>query len=162
MQNGSKNRVFLRFRKKRSLFRPKKHRLKKPPKFSFFERGQSMAFVKKWRFLILRFYAKKIKKQCFVKVPKEKKPFQTIKTSAQKTTTIGIFSKGLVDGFCQKNGDLLIFSFHAKWIKKQCFFKVSKEKKPFQTKKTSAQKSTKFCIFSKPLVHGFCPKMDIF
>ena len=30
---------FLRFRKKESLFRVKEHRLKKPPKFAFFQRG---------------------------------------------------------------------------------------------------------------------------
>ena len=40
------------------------------------------------------------------------------------------FSKGLVHGFCQKNGDLLIFCFHAKGIKKKWFVKVPKEKKP--------------------------------
>ena len=42
--------------------------------------------------------------------------------------------------------------------KKKCFFKVPKEKKPFQTKQTSVQKTTKICIFSKGLVHGFCKK----
>ena len=93
---------------------------------------------------------------------KEKKSFQTIKTSAQKTTKIFIFSKGLVHGFCQKNGDFFIFSFCAKWIKKKCFGKVPKEKKPFQTKKTSAQKTTNICIVSKGLVSPwFLSKMEI-
>ena len=154
------------------------------------------------------FYAKQVKKQCFLKVLKEKKLFQTKKTWAQKTPQNGVFTKGLVHGLCKKNGDfyslvfmhcglrkrafsrfrkkrslfrqknvgsknhqnmhcfkgvspwflaknggLLILTFYSKWNKKQCFLKIPKEKKPFQSKKTSAQKSTKICIFSKGLVH---------
>ena len=34
--------------------------------------------------------------------------------------------------FWSKNGDYLIFSFfYAKWMRKECFMKAQKEKKPF-------------------------------
>ena len=38
------------------------------------------------------------------------------------------FFKGVSPWFLSKNGDFLIFSFYAKWIKKKCFVKVPKEK----------------------------------
>ena len=62
--------------KKEDFFRAKDHRLKKPRKFAFVK-GVSRCFFfqKNGDFLIIRFYAKWIKKKCFVKVPKEKKPF---------------------------------------------------------------------------------------
>ena len=40
------------------------------------------------------------------------------------------FFKGVSPWFLSKNGDFLIFSFYAKWIKR-VFFEVPKEKKPF-------------------------------
>ena len=60
------------------------------------------------------------------------------KHQLKKPPKIFIFSKRLVHGFCQKMEIFLMFSFYAKWIKKKCFFKVPKEKKPFQSKRTSA------------------------
>ena len=57
-----KNNCFLKFPTKRSLLRAKKHRLKKPPKFAFFSNWLVHGFVKKWRSLILSFYAKRYKK----------------------------------------------------------------------------------------------------
>ena len=118
--------------------------------------------LKNGDFLIPTFYAKWTNKQCFLKVPKQKNPFQTIKTSAQKNHQTLHFFKGVSPWFLLKNGDFLIPTFYAKWTKKQCFLKVPKEKKPFQTIKTSAQKTTKICIFSKGLVHGFCQKIESF
>ena len=41
------------------------------------------------------------------------------------------FFKGVSPWFLSKNGDFLIFSFYAKLIKKKCFVKVPKEKRPF-------------------------------
>ena len=104
----------------------------------FFKEVSPWFLSKNGDFLIFSFYAKQVKKKCFGKVPKEKKFFQTTKPSAEKTTKICMFSKGLVHGFCQKTGDFLIFSFYAKWINKKCFLKARKEKKFFWTKKTSA------------------------
>ena len=67
-----------------------------------------------------------------MRVPKEKKPFWTTKKiGSKKPPKFAFFSKALVHGFCQKNGDFLIFSFYAKWMKKKCFLKVPKEKKFF-------------------------------
>ena len=42
-----------------------------------------------------------------------------------------LFFKEISLWFLSKKGDFLIFSFYAKWIKKKCFLKVPKEKKPF-------------------------------
>ena len=41
------------------------------------------------------------------------------------------FFKGVSPWFLSKNGEFLILSFYAKWIKKKCFLKVPKQKKPF-------------------------------
>ena len=46
----------------------------------------------------------------FLKVPKEKKPFQTIKISTQKPRKFDFF-KGVSPWFMSKNGDFLMFSF---------------------------------------------------
>ena len=42
-----------------------------------------------------------------------------------------------------------MFSFYALWIQEQCLLEVTKEKKLFEAQKTSAQKTTKNCIFTK-------------
>ena len=109
------------------------------------------------------FYAKRIKKQCYLKVPKENKPFQRKRTSAQKTTTICIFSKGLVHGFCQKNGDFLILSFYAKWIKKQSFFlRFRKKRSLFRGKEHWLKKPTKFAFFQRGQSMLFVKKLKFF
>ena len=117
-----------------------------------------MVFVKKGDFLIFSFYAKWIKKKCFLKVPKEKRSlFRAKKHRLKKPPKIFIFSE-VSPWFLSKNGDFLIFSFYAKLIKKKCFFKVPKEKKPFQSKRTSAQKTIKICIFFKLVSPWFLSK----
>ena len=60
-----------------------------------------------------------------------KEAFLEKKASAQKTTKICIFLKGVSPWFLSKNGDFLIFSFYAKWIKKRGFLKVARKKKLF-------------------------------
>ena len=67
----------------------------------------------------------------FFQGSERKEAFLDQKTSAQKTTNFCIFLKRLVHGFFSKNGDFLILSFYAKLIKKKCFLKVPKQKKPF-------------------------------
>ena len=59
------------------------------------------------------------------------------------------FFKGVSPWFLAKNGDFLMFSFYALWIQEQCLLEVTKEKKLFEAQKTSAQKTTKNCIFTK-------------
>ena len=41
------------------------------------------------------------------------------------------FFKEVSPWFLSKNGDFLIFSFYANWMKKKCFLKVPKKKRPF-------------------------------
>ena len=72
------------------------------------------------------------------------------------------FFKGVSPWFLSKNGDFLIFSFLAKWMKKKCFFEGSERKEAFLEQKTSAQKTTKTFIFSKRLVRVFFKRMEIF
>ena len=88
-----------------------------------------------------------IKIESFVRFWKEKKPFQTIKTSVQTTPEICIFANGLVFGFCQKTYFFPSFVF-SKMDKKKRFVKVLKEKKLFKNIKTSVQKKpSKFAFF---------------
>ena len=107
---------------------------------------------------IFCFYGKLIQKICFVKFSKQTKPFNTIKTSVQKAWKICIFFPWLL---C-KNGDFSIFCFYAMQIKIESFVRFWKEKKPFQTIKTSVQTTPEICIFAKGLVFGFCQKTQIF
>ena len=107
---------------------------------------------------IFCFYGKLIQKICFVKFSKQTKPFNTIKTSVQKAWKICIFFPWLL---C-KNGDFSIFCFYAMQIKIESFVRFWKEKKPFQTVKTSVQTTPEICIFAKGLVFGFCQKTQIF
>ena len=97
-----------------------------------FFKGVSPWFLSKnGDFLIFSFVAKWMKKKCFFEGSERKEAFLEQKTPAQKTTKICISSNGLFDGFCQNLEMFLFFSFYAKWIKKKCFVKVLKEKKPF-------------------------------
>ena len=50
MHYGLRKRVFSRFRKKRSFFRPQKHRLKNHQNFHFFKGVNPPFLSKKWRF----------------------------------------------------------------------------------------------------------------
>ena len=159
----TKKSVFSRFQKKRSLFRRNKHLFKKPPKYAFFQRGLVHGFCKKkWRFFILYFLFKMDQGKVFCEGFERKEAYLDHKVIGTKRHQNLHFFKEVSPQFLSKNGRFLIFSFYAKWIKKKCFVKVPKEKKPFQTIKTSAQKTTLICIFSKDLVHGFGQKMVIF
>ena len=90
------------------------------------------------------------KKGVFLKVPNKKGAFLEKKNIGSKNhQNFAFFSKGLVHGFCQKMEIFLIFSFYAKLIKRKCFLKVPKEKKPFRTKEHRLKKSPTFCIFFK-------------
>ena len=66
----------------------------------------------------------------FCKGFERKEAFLDQKESAQKTTKICLFLKGLVHGFCQKMEILLNF-FYAKWIKKKGFVKFMERKEAF-------------------------------
>ena len=90
-----------------------------------------MVFVKKWRFFNPYFLCKMEQEIVFFEGSERKEAFLDQKKSAQKTTKICIYFKVVSAWFLSKNGDSLIFSFYAKWIKEKCFLKARKEKKPF-------------------------------
>ena len=79
----------------------------------------------------LKFLWKTDQEIVFCDAYKGKEAFLDHKTSAQKTTKIFIFFEKVSAWFLSKNGDFLILSFYAKWIKKKCFLNSRKEKKPF-------------------------------
>ena len=99
---GIKKQFSAKVWKEKKIFWTIKYRLKKQRKLVFFQRGQSMVFVKKWRFFNLQFLCKRDQEVVFCEGLEGKKDFLDHKISTQKTTKIGIFSKGLVHGFCQK------------------------------------------------------------
>ena len=82
------------------------------------------------------FYAKWIKKKCFLNFLKEMKPFWTIKRCVENNPKFAFFQKGLAHGFCQKMEIFFIFCFYANCSKKKSFEKFLKEKKFFQTIKS--------------------------
>ena len=98
----------------------------------------------------------------FFEGSERKEAFLDQKNIGSKNHKNFYFFQNVSPWFLSKNGHFLILSFYAKWIKKKCFSNSRKEKKPFKTIITSAKKTTKICIFSKGLVHGFCQKMEIF
>ena len=99
-----------------------------------------------------------------MKAEKEKKPVWSKKTSAQKTTKIFIFSKGLVHGSCQtmENFECLVFMQNGS-IRRDFFVGCVGKEAFLDHKKTGSKKNTKkLAFFSKGFVHGFCQKMEIF
>ena len=90
-----------------------------------------MVFVKKWRFFNLKFLCKMDQEKVFFEGSETKEAFLDQKNVSSKINQNLLFSNWLVHGFCQKTGDFLILTFYAKWMKKKCFLKVSKEKNPF-------------------------------
>ena len=142
-------------------FYTKKTSTEQTIKICNFQRDQSMVFVKKWRFFNLQFLCKIGEEKVFFEGSERKEAFLDLKNIGLKKHQNFHFFKGVSPWFLSKNGDVLIFTFYAKQIKKQCFLTVPKEKKPFQIIKTWAQKTTKICIFTNGLVHGFCEEMEI-
>ena len=101
------------------------------------------------------------RKMSFTIFYNEKIPFQGIKTKSSKGLKIEIFPEGLTHGFGPKIAIFLNFSFQAIQARKISFTIFQNEKTPFQAKKTTSSKSRKIDIFTKGLIHGFCPKMTI-
>ena len=67
----------------------------------------------------------------FFEASESKEAFLDQKNIGSKNHQNLHFFKGVSPWFSSKNGDFLILSFYAKWIKKKCFLRVPKEKKPF-------------------------------
>ena len=65
-------------------------------------------------------------KRCFFEGSERKETFLEVKNIGSKNhQNFEIFFKGLSPWFLSKNGDFLIFSFYAKWMKKKVFFEGS-------------------------------------
>ena len=69
------------------------------------------------------------------------------KTSAQKTTQNFHFFKEVSPWFLSKNGDFLMFSFYAKWIKKKFFLRFRKKRSLFRAKEHRLKKPPKLAFF---------------
>ena len=72
-----------------------------------------------------------------------KKAFLDQKNIGSKNHQNFHFFKGVCPWFLSKNGDFLIFSFYAKWIKRKCFFEGSERKEAFLDHKNIDSKTMK-------------------
>ena len=69
------------------------------------------------------------------------------------------FFKGVSPWFLSKNGDFLIFSFVAKWMKKKCFFEGSERKEAFLEQKNTGPKKHENLHFFKRVIRWFLSKL---
>ena len=77
--------------------------MKKVKKIEVLQRGQSMVFVKKWRFSIVCVFLQNKAKKMFRDIPDGKECFLDKKSKVlKKFQKIPIFAKGVVYGFHQK------------------------------------------------------------
>ena len=90
-----------------------------------------MVFVKKRRFFNPWCLRKVDQEKVFFEGSERKETFLDHKNMGLKNHQNLHFFKGVSPWFLSKNGHFLIFSFYGKWIKRKCFLKVLKEKKPF-------------------------------
>ena len=69
------------------------------------------------------------------------------------------FFKGVSPWFLSKNGDFLIFSFVAKWMKKKCFFEGSERKEAFLEQKNTGPKNHENLHFFKRVIRWFLSEL---
>ena len=82
---------------KKSFLDYKKQRVKKVKKSGFFQRSQSMVWVKnlKYSYVVVFFFARSASKMCLTLFQKVKKHFQTIKNRKfKKSKKSGFFQRG--------------------------------------------------------------------
>ena len=92
----------------------------------------------------------------------KKRLFLAITTRSSNSGKIGIFPKGLTDGFGQKMAFFPWF-FLGNIVQENVFCHILERKKPpFWAIKARSSKGPKIDIFPKGLTHGFGPKMSIF
>ena len=124
-----------------------------------------MVFVKKWRYFNLQFLCKIGREKVFFEGSERKKAFLDQKNIGLKNyQNLNFFKSGQSMVFV-KNGDFLIFSFHTKLkqVKKKCFSKDPKEKKPFYTIKNIGSKNhPKFSFFQRGQSMVFVKKWRFF
>ena len=91
----------------------------------------------------------------------EKTSFQAIKTTSSKSRKIGIFPKGLTQGFGPK---MVLFPtfFLGNIGQENVFYDILERKNAFLGYKNKKFKSRKIDIFQKGLTHGFGSNMAMF
>ena len=72
---------------------------------------------------------------------KGKEAFLVDKNIGSKNHPNFHFFKEVSPWFLSKNGDFLMFSFYANWMKKKCFLKVPKKKEAFLEQKNIGSKN---------------------
>ena len=133
------------------------------PSNSHFSKGVSPWFFPKIEiFACFFFQAEFIEKRHSVKFEKENEEFLDYKKIDLKRLQGLHFSKGVSPWFLSKIDIFLPFAFMQNASRKIYWWSSRKKMKTFLTLKTSIYKSPKICIFPKRLIHGFCPKLDIF
>ena len=149
--------------KEKKCFKTKKTSAQKTTNICIFLRRLVHGFCQKMDIFNLTFLCKTDQEIVFCNGYKGKEAFLDHKNIGSKNHPNLHFFKEVSPWCLLKNGDFLIFSFYAKWIKNKCFSKVRKEKKAFlDQKKIWSKKPPKFAFFLGGLVHGFCQKMEIF
>ena len=140
-----------------------KTRSSKSRKIAIFPNGFTHGFGAKLAIFPTSFFQPiQSRKMCFTIFQNETRPFFSLKTRGSKSRKIGLFVKGLTNGFGPK---MVIFPtsfFGAKQARKMSFTIFYKEKTPFQPLKSRRSKSRKIDIFPKGLTQGFGSKRDNF
>ena len=85
----------------------------------------------------------------FFEASESKEAFLDQKNIGSKNHQNLHFFKGVSPWFSSKNGDFLILSFYAKWIKKKCFFEGSERKEAFLDHKNMGSKNHQNLHFFK-------------
>ena len=149
MHYGLRKRVFSRFRKKRSLFRPKKHRLKNHQNFHFFK-GVNPRFLSKNKgFLSLLFMQNRSRNSAFWRFRKKRNLFRAKKHRLKNTTKICIFLKGVSPWYLKKNGDFLSLVFMQNRSRKSVFWRIRNKRRLLTAKKHRLKKPPKFAFFQR-------------
>ena len=128
---------FLMFLKENKFFWTIKTSVQNTPKICIFRKGLVHGFCQNWRFFYLLFVWKMDQEKVFSECFERNEPFLGNKKICWKKPHICTFLKGLVHEFCLKMEFFYILFLH-KIDQEKLFCKLSKEKKPFYTIKTSA------------------------
>ena len=117
--------------KEKKGFWTKKTWAQKTTKMFLFSEGLVHRLCEKMEIFNFKFLCKMDQGKVFCEGSEGKETFLDHKSIGLKSHQNLHFFKGVSPWFLSKNGDFLILSFYAKWIKKKCFLKVPKQKKPF-------------------------------
>ena len=139
---GKENVVYDILERKNAFLGYKNKKLKKVQKWTFFQRGEPMVFVQKWRLFQVFFSPNIEQENVFDDILERKNTFLGYKLRSSKRNKIDIFPN---PWFWSKNGHYSTFSSMA-----------------YKARKNKSLKSRKFDIFPEGLTHRFGRKMAIF